>query len=94
MSVIEAMAAGLAVVTTPVGAIEDIISNGETGLLVPPGDIDALTAALLRLLEDAALRRRLGEAARAAHAERLAIGPYVARLEAIWREVANEAVRP
>ncbi|SDS16036.1 Glycosyltransferase involved in cell wall bisynthesis [Friedmanniella luteola] len=89
MSVIEAMAAGLAVVTTPVGATRDLVVDGETGLLVPPGDVGALTAALQRLLDDPALRRRLGAAAQTDHAERLEIGQYVARLEALWREVAE-----
>ena len=64
MSVLEAMGAGLAVVTTPVGGIPDLITSGETGLLVPPGDIPALAAALTSLLDDPALRAQLGAAAR------------------------------
>ncbi len=91
MSVIEAMANGLAVVTTPVGATEDIITDGETGLLVPPGDVPALAEALGRLLADPALRRRLGAAAQATHRERLEMQPYAARLQAIWRETARGA---
>lgn len=89
MSVIEAMANGLAVVATPVGATEEIVVDGQTGLLVQPGDIPGLTTALSRLLDDPALRMRLGQAAKATHAERLEIRPYAVRLQQIWREVAQ-----
>jgi glycosyltransferase involved in cell wall biosynthesis len=57
----EAGAFGLPVVTTPVGAIPDLIRDGSNGLLVAPGDLDALTAAIDRLVQDAALRHKLGE---------------------------------
>ena len=67
ISIIEGMAAGLAVVATPVGAVEDIVSDGETGLLVPPGDVPALRNALSRLVEEPELRRRMGEAGKARH---------------------------
>lgn len=91
MSVIEGMAAGLAVIATPVGATEEIVRDGETGLLVPPGDVDALAAALARLVGDAALRERLGREARAFHGRHLEITPYTARLAAIWNDAARDA---
>jgi glycosyltransferase involved in cell wall biosynthesis len=59
----EAGAAELALVSTDVGAIHEIVRDGETGLLVPPGDQAALTAALRTLVADADLRARLGRAA-------------------------------
>ena len=68
MAAREAMAYGRPVVATAVGGLVDAIEDGETGLLVPPGDAAALRAALERLLGDADLRARLGIAARA-HAE-------------------------
>jgi glycosyltransferase involved in cell wall biosynthesis len=89
MSVVEGMAHGLAVVATPVGATEDIIVDGETGLLAPPGDVTALGGALRKLLDDAGLRADLGRRARAFHAEFLEPGPYVERLIGIWRAVAD-----
>ena len=61
----EAMAYGKAIVTTGVGGLADAIDDGVTGLVVPPGDVAALRAALEQLLGDAGLRRRLGAAARA-----------------------------
>ena len=64
---VEAMAAGLPVVAARAGAVPEVVEEGKTGLLVPPGDPEALAAALIRLLEPeegAALRRRLGEAGR------------------------------
>ncbi len=68
-ALLEYLAAGRAVVATRVGAADRLIEDGVHGLLVPPGDESALAAALGRLVEDAALRVRLGEAARR-HVER------------------------
>lgn len=60
----EAMAAGLPVITTTVGSNRETVHDGETGLLVPPGDGAALAAALRRLVDDVAERQRLGRQAR------------------------------
>jgi glycosyltransferase involved in cell wall biosynthesis len=60
----EAMSKGRAMIGTRPGGQEDMIEDGETGLLVPGGDVDALTAAMQRLLDDPQLRERLGEKAR------------------------------
>ena len=62
---VEEMAVGLPLVATRVGALPEIVgSDNEAGLLVPPGDPEALAAALGRLLDDGELRARLGAAAR------------------------------
>ncbi|HEX7181895.1 MAG TPA: glycosyltransferase family 4 protein, partial [Thermoanaerobaculia bacterium] len=63
---------GVPVVASAVGAMPEVIVNGESGLLVPPGDLEALAAALLRVLEDSHLARRLGEGARRDARERFA----------------------
>jgi glycosyltransferase involved in cell wall biosynthesis len=63
---VEAQACGRAVVATTGGALGEVVGpDGETALLVPPGDASALAEAIGRLLDDTALRTRLGEAARA-----------------------------
>jgi len=64
VSLIEAMAAGKAVVATKVGGIADLVEDGKTGLLVPSKDSDALASAILRLLNDNNLRRCMGEKSR------------------------------
>jgi len=89
ISIIEGMAAGLAVVATPVGAVEDIVSDGETGLLVPPGDVPALRNALARLVEEPDLRSRMGDAGRARHRARLDVVPFADALCEIWRAAAE-----
>jgi L-malate glycosyltransferase len=61
-SLLDAMAAGKACVGTRAGGISEVIGDGETGVLVSPRDSDALADAVARLLEDAALRKRMGEA--------------------------------
>jgi glycosyltransferase involved in cell wall biosynthesis len=67
----EAMAHGRPVVASAVGGLLDLVVDGETGLLVRPGDVGALRAALEQLLADDDLRRALGEAGRARAVERL-----------------------
>lgn len=61
---IEAMACGVPVVTSDAGASPEINIDGETGIVVPTGDIKALAQAIVRLLSDQALREKMGEAAR------------------------------
>lgn len=61
---VEAQASGLPVIGTDVGGVSEMFRNGETGILVPPKDPAALTAALEKLIDDAALRHRMGEAGR------------------------------
>jgi glycosyltransferase involved in cell wall biosynthesis len=63
-TLLEAMAAGRAVVASRVAGIPDVVTDGANGVLVPPGDVAALRAALARLAADGALRARLGAAAR------------------------------
>jgi glycosyltransferase involved in cell wall biosynthesis len=70
VAALEAMAHGRPVVAGAVGGLLDLVVNGETGILVEPGNVPALRAALDRLLEDPELRRRMGEAGRARAAER------------------------
>ncbi|MCI0363831.1 MAG: glycosyltransferase family 4 protein [Phycisphaerales bacterium] len=60
----EYMASGRAIVASSIGQIEDVITDGETGLLYPPGDVKALASALWRLRQNPLLRRKLGSAAR------------------------------
>jgi glycosyltransferase involved in cell wall biosynthesis len=64
MSVLEAMAAGVPVVATAVGGVPELVSDAETGILVPPRDPAALARALGALAADADLRERMGEAGR------------------------------
>jgi glycosyltransferase involved in cell wall biosynthesis len=89
LSVIEGMGFGLAVVTTPVGAVPDIIIDGETGLLTPPGDPTSLAMALTRVVSDASLRARLGAAARDFHAVKLNVETYIDQLKRFWRASIN-----
>jgi len=64
-SILEAMAVGLPVVATTGGAVPEIVDNEITGLLVPPGDPERLSAAMAVLIKDSALRQRMGTAGRA-----------------------------
>ena len=66
VTLIEAMMLGRAVIATKCCGTVDYVKDGVTGLLVPPGDADALRTAISRLWNDGALRKRLGEAARQA----------------------------
>jgi glycosyltransferase involved in cell wall biosynthesis len=62
-SLLDAMACGKPIVATTAGGMPEVVAGGETGLLVPPRDDEALAAAIVRLLTDPALRARMGAAA-------------------------------
>jgi glycosyltransferase involved in cell wall biosynthesis len=64
VAVLEAMAWGRPAVASRVGGVPELVEDGVSGLLVPPGDADALARALAQLVADHALRRRLGQARR------------------------------
>jgi glycosyltransferase involved in cell wall biosynthesis len=80
MSVLEGLAHGLAVVATPVGAHTEVVEPEQSGLLVPPGDVDALSAALARVIADPALRERLRVGARQRFLDCFDARSYSARL--------------
>lgn len=87
VAVLEAMCLGRPIVATSVGGVPSVIRDGDTGLLVPPGDPAALAAAVRSLLDDPARAARLGKsAARHAHAE-LDLATMVRRVEAVYDEV-------
>jgi glycosyltransferase involved in cell wall biosynthesis len=88
VAVLEAMARARPVVATPVGGTPEVVADGETGLLVPPRDPRALADAIGRLLADAELRRRMGEAGRRRVAERFSAEAMTRRVLAVYDEVA------
>ena len=90
MALLEAMSWGLPTIATAVGGVPEVITHEVNGLLVPPGDIEALAAAVARLMGDPALRRQLGEAARETIATRFSIGTAVERLIGIYRRFGIE----
>jgi glycosyltransferase involved in cell wall biosynthesis len=92
-ALMQAMACGLAVVTTPVGSIAEIVQDGDTGLLVPPEDPTALRAAIARLLADATLRTRLGTRAREAALQRFGEEQMVSRMLEVFTPIARASRR-
>lgn len=86
LTVIESMQAGCAVVASDNGSQPEYAVAGTTGLLVPPGDEAALAEALSRLLGDADLRRRMGEAGRSRFAEKLAYEHFYRKYLAFYDE--------
>jgi len=87
-ALLQAMLAGLPCVTTNVGGIGELAIDGTTALVVPPEDVAALRSALERLMQDQALRAKLGGAARQHCAERFSYERMLDRMEAIYREAA------
>ena len=93
--VMEALASGAPLVSTPAGGIASVVEHGRTGLLVPERDPGALAAAIESLLADEALRSRIGQAARREVCERHTWEQYAAHLESIYdRAVSRVAASP
>jgi glycosyltransferase involved in cell wall biosynthesis len=83
------MACGVPVIATRSGAIPEYVPDGVAGLLVPEGDLEALAGAILTLLEDEALRRRLGGQGRAYALAHYDARQHVAAAEALWLELTS-----
>lgn len=81
---LEAMAAGRAVIASRLPGLAEVVRDGESGLLFPPGDTAALGRSTRRLLDDAELRRRLGEAGRRRAEECFSAAAMVARFARLY----------
>ncbi|MFE6861304.1 glycosyltransferase family 4 protein [Nocardia sp. NPDC057668] len=88
MAILEAMARGLCVVTSPVGGIPDLVDE-RCAISVPPGAVEPLSRALIRVIEDHALRARLGAAARERMLAEFDIDVVWRRFDGIYRELTS-----
>ena len=86
---LESMATGLPVVSTRVSAIPEVVVDGETGLLVPPADVEALAGAMRSLAREPDLRDRLGRAGRARVRERFGLDRMIDETLAVYAEVLS-----
>jgi glycosyltransferase involved in cell wall biosynthesis len=87
VTLLEAMASGLPIVASRVGGIPEIVRDGETGLLVPPGDAGALAEECLRLLHHPDLAARMGEAGRTRLEEQFGIDRLVGETARLYRDL-------
>jgi glycosyltransferase involved in cell wall biosynthesis len=90
--VLEAMASGLPVIAAPSGGVADHLRDGVNGIAYPPGDADAMAKAMVALVSDPALARRLSEGARRT-AEGLSWDHELDRLDVSYREVISRKER-
>lgn len=87
MALAEAAACGVPCVSFDVsGGVRELVDDGVTGTLVPPGDVPGLAAAFGELMDDAGLRRRYGEAGRE-HVARLSLPSVLDRWDAVFAEI-------
>jgi len=87
VTVLEAMAMGLPVVATDVPGCREAVVHGETGFLVPPRDVEQLTWAIQRLVEDPELRQRMGRAGRARVVQHFAVERIVEQYLELYAEI-------
>lgn len=91
VALLEAMQAGVAAVVSDVDGLPEDVTDGHDALLVPAGDADAFAGAIRRLLDEPALRERLGANARATFEERFAAPVFVRELRALYTELGLPA---
>ncbi len=91
MSAVEAQACGLPAVASRTGGVPDIVEDGVTGILVPPGEVEPLAAGLRRLIEDPALRSRYADAARRRTEAKFALETTVSRYADLFRSLTPKA---
>jgi len=94
LSILEAMAASKPVIASAVGGNKEVIVHGETGLLVPPADPVALTGAILAILSDPALARRLATAGKARVQREFAAGTMVRHVTQVYDELLSACEVP
>jgi len=93
-ALMQAMACGLPVITTPVGSIEEVVQDGRTGMIVPPADPPALARAIATLIEDPARRAALGQAAAAEATARMGEDAMVDAMIRVFSEALACAAPP
>jgi glycosyltransferase involved in cell wall biosynthesis len=87
VAVVEAMAMGKAVVATTTGGLPEVVAQGETGLLVPPGDAESLSATVVSLLQDRVRREQMGRKGKVCAQERFSLDASVMHMEQLYGEV-------
>ena len=90
MGLLEAMAAGLPVVASRVGAIPEVIQDGTSGFLVDPGDINGLADSVEKLLVDVELRKKFSTAANNKILMRFGVKQVLPRLEDLYHQLGAE----
>ena len=90
LSLLEAMAGGVPCVATRVGGVPEVVEDGKTGLLVPPGDSLALAKGIATLLEDRMFAKQMGEAAREVVARRFSLTSMVRTYQEIYAELIRK----
>jgi glycosyltransferase involved in cell wall biosynthesis len=87
ISIIEAMAHGIAVITTPVGGIPDLLTDEESGVFIPPGAPERIAEAVIRLKEDSESRNRLARAGRRVFEEQFEFSKGIEEIRELYREL-------
>jgi glycosyltransferase involved in cell wall biosynthesis len=88
-TILEAMAAGIPVIATDVAGTRDVVRDGETGLLVPPGDVPALREAIRQIFDNQELKSKLAQAGRQIVVHDFRLEDCVHRMEKLYQDVLS-----
>jgi glycosyltransferase involved in cell wall biosynthesis len=89
LTLLESACASLPVIATRVGGNPELVVDGETGILVPPENPEALAQAIMKFAGDSELREKMGRAARERYEQNFTIEKMTAQVEALYRELAG-----